>query len=203
MEALQNPDMSNMGRAAQSPHIDADVFPPLRSRVPDPSFFLPYIPEDIAFEEEYEEYLSDLGLSDPSYVPDPATGGSPRTSGLSAWQRLADFAGDVADGISDSESIVSIGELADESRGDNAQGDSDSDSSSVDENLNNWEASPYLTYVANSILTSQRFVAAYESQDIASASKISSRRNSSAVQLWRFRSSTSFAVWIGRWQRCR
>ena len=31
--------------------------------------FLPYITEDIAFEEEYEEYLSDLGWSDgPSHT---------------------------------------------------------------------------------------------------------------------------------------
>ncbi|KAJ6599344.1 hypothetical protein DFH09DRAFT_1130790 [Mycena vulgaris] len=108
--------------------VDADVFPPSRSQAPDPSIFLPYITEDIAFEEEYEEYLSDLGWSDEQ------TDG-PLFGGTSAWHRLPSFAGDIGDGISDSESIASIGELGDDARLDPSRDDPEV----VDENLNNWE----------------------------------------------------------------
>ncbi|KAJ7086610.1 hypothetical protein C8R44DRAFT_650748 [Mycena epipterygia] len=108
--------------------VDADVFPPSRSQAPDPSIFLPYITEDIAFEEEYEEYLSDLGWSDEQ------TDG-PLFGGTSAWHRLPSFAADIADGISDSESIASIGELGDDARLDPSR----DDPAVVDENLNNWE----------------------------------------------------------------
>jgi len=90
--------------------------------------FLPYITEDIAFEEEYEEYLSDLGWSD-----GPSHGGEGQ-SGTSRWHRLPDLASEIADGISDSESIVSIGELGDESRDIGREG-----GEIADENLNNWE----------------------------------------------------------------
>jgi hypothetical protein len=110
--------------------VDADVFPPSRSQAPDPSIFLPYITEDIAFEEEYEEYLSDLGWSDQQSSDGPVSNG-----GSSAWQRLPEFAADLADGISDSESIVSIGDLADDARLDPSRDDRDI----VDENLNDWE----------------------------------------------------------------
>ncbi|KAF8895564.1 hypothetical protein BD779DRAFT_1609072 [Infundibulicybe gibba] len=96
--------------------VDSDVFPPSRSQAPDPSIFLPYMTEDIAFEEEYEEYLSDLG-----------------------WQfclaSSPGFASEIADGISDSESIVSIGDLGDDARLDANRDDRDT----IDENLNNWE----------------------------------------------------------------
>jgi len=117
--------------------IDADVFPPLRSHAPDPSIFLPFIPEDIAFEEEYEEYLSDLGMSDEGYSADaPLFGGVNAAAGTggagtSAWSRLPEFVSEVADGISDSESIVSIGELGEDGRLDA--------SNDEDENQNNWE----------------------------------------------------------------
>lgn len=84
--------------------------------------------EDIAFEEEYEEYLSDLGLSDPTTTDAQA-------GGRSAWSRLPEFATDIADGISDSESIVSIGELGDDNRLDASRDDRDV----ADENRNNWE----------------------------------------------------------------
>lgn len=141
---LGNSDLPNVNRPAPSPHIEADVFPPLRSRATDPSVFLPYIPEDIAFEEEYEDYLSDLGEnSDPSHGVDggwepfsdnAVTSEDPKPS--SAWQRIEDFANNISDNISDSESIVSIGELGDEGRNDESTlGDSS------DENLNNWEVS--------------------------------------------------------------
>lgn len=109
--------------------VDSDVFPPSRSQAPDPSIFLPYITEDIAFEEEYEEYLSDLGWSDEQSTEGPLFGGT------SAWHRLPTFASDIADGISDSESIVSIGDLGDDARLDPRTDDRDV----VDENLNNWE----------------------------------------------------------------
>ncbi|KAJ6516172.1 hypothetical protein C8R45DRAFT_959155 [Mycena sanguinolenta] len=109
--------------------VDADVFPPSRSQAPDPSIFLPYITEDIAFEEEYEEYLSDLGWSDSeSGVGED----KPLFGGTSAWSRLPEF---TADGISDSESIASIGELGDDARLDPSRDDPEV----VDENLNNWE----------------------------------------------------------------
>lgn len=124
------PELSNLIRPLGTPNVvDSDVFPPSRSQAPDPSIFLPYITEDIAFEEEYEEYLSDLGWSDEQ------TTDGPLFSGTSAWHRLPEFASDIADGISDSESIVSIGDLGDESRLDPNRDDRDV----VDENLNNWE----------------------------------------------------------------
>ncbi|KAF9076476.1 hypothetical protein BDP27DRAFT_1442530 [Rhodocollybia butyracea] len=124
------PELSSIIRPIGTPNIvDADVFPPARSQAPDPSIFLPYIPEDISFEEEYEEYISDLGWSDEQ------TDGS-LFSGSSAWARFpAQFAADIADGISDSESIVTIGDLGDETRLDSSRDDPDV----VDENLNNWE----------------------------------------------------------------
>jgi hypothetical protein len=136
-------DLANVNRPLASPHIEMDVFPPLRSRVTDPSVFTPYIPEDIAFEEEYEDYLHDLNQDDPSQGLDPPIAGFWPHDGAarlsSAWQqRIEDFAGNVGDGISDSESIVSIGELGDEARNDGSLSDSDA----MDENLNNWEVRP-------------------------------------------------------------
>ncbi|KAG8721177.1 Factor arrest protein 11 [Ceratobasidium sp. 394] len=125
---------------------EADVFPPLKSRVADPSHFLPFIPEDAAFEAEYEEYLSDLGerddyqaeAADALFQP-IAAGGPAREEnvggtgeGESAWRQLSKMSSELADGISDSESIGSINILGDESRSDS------SDASSVDENHNNW-----------------------------------------------------------------
>ncbi|KIY45857.1 hypothetical protein FISHEDRAFT_66658 [Fistulina hepatica ATCC 64428] len=107
--------------------VEADVFPPLRSRAADSSF-LPYITEDIAFEEEYEEYLSDLGWSEP-----PTSGEDASTTGTSAWSRLPTFATHMVDEISDSESIVSIGDLGDDTRLNANQDDHE------DENRNNWE----------------------------------------------------------------
>jgi hypothetical protein len=125
------PELSGIIRPIGTPNVvEADVFPPPRSQAPDPSIFLPYITEDIAFEEEYEEYLSDLGWADPESSDRPLFGGS----AASAWDRLPEFATDIADGISDSESIVSIGDLGDEGRLDTGRDDRD-----VDENLNNWE----------------------------------------------------------------
>ncbi|KAG7097243.1 hypothetical protein E1B28_004613 [Marasmius oreades] len=125
------PELSSIIRPLGTPNIvEADVFPPARSQAPDPSIFLPYIPEDISFEEEYEEYISDLGLFEDSNA-DPSL-----FVGMSAWSRFpAQFAQDIADGISDSESIVSIGDLGDEARLEHNRDDSEV----VDENLNNWE----------------------------------------------------------------
>ncbi|KAJ3788830.1 hypothetical protein GGU10DRAFT_345110 [Lentinula aff. detonsa] len=124
------PELSNIIRPIGTPNVvEADVFPPARSQAPDPSIFLPYIPEDISFEEEYEEFISDLGWTD-KHTDWSVSGGT------SAWARFPEeFAADIADGISDSESVVTIGDLGDEARLDPSRDDPDV----VDENLNNWE----------------------------------------------------------------
>ncbi|TEB35348.1 hypothetical protein FA13DRAFT_1910340 [Coprinellus micaceus] len=113
LEGLQpDPSLASLIRPLGTPNIvDSDVFPPSRSQAPNPSIFLPYTTEDLAFEEEYEEYLSDLGLSDD-------------------YQHT--YVSEMTDNISDSESIVSIGDLGDANQ-------NKDDSETVDENLNNWE----------------------------------------------------------------
>ena len=127
------PELSAMARPVGTPNIvEADVFPPVRAQAPDPSIFLPYTTEDIAFEEEYEEYLSDLGITDIYGSSDGLFGGT------SAWHRLPHMGPEIADGISDSESIASIGELGDDAKFDAGL---DSDRESIDENRNNWEVS--------------------------------------------------------------
>ncbi|KAH0839713.1 hypothetical protein J3R83DRAFT_651 [Lanmaoa asiatica] len=121
-------DLGNMIRPLGTPNVvEADVFPPPRSQAPDPSIFLPYTTEDLAFEEEYEEYLSDLGWSDEQVLPLPSALNS-------AWHRLPEFVSNMADNISDSESVVSIGDL-----GDDAKLEGREDRDIPDENLNNWE----------------------------------------------------------------
>lgn len=136
MDGLHPPELSGMIRPLGTPnHADIDVFPPPRSQAPDPNNFLPFITEDIAFEEEYEEYLKDLGYSDEQ------TGDIPLFGGASAWSRLP-FETDIADGISDSESVGTIGELGDDSRLDSSRDDRDV----VDENRNNWEVRIDNTY---------------------------------------------------------
>jgi len=126
------PELVGIIRPLGTPNVvdTPDVFPPSRSQAPDPSIFLPYITEDIAFEEEYEEYLSDLGYSD----HEPIDGQQQLFGGVSAWHRLPEFASTIADNISDSESVVTIGDLGD--------GDPVVDGGTrdlPDENLNNWE----------------------------------------------------------------
>ena len=124
------PELSAIARPVGTPNIvDPDVFPPVRAQAPDPSIFLPYTTEDIAFEEEYEEYLSDLGMSAEHPIPDGTLFG-----GTSAWHRLPHMGSEIADGISDSESIVSIGELGEVAKFDPG---TDSDRESIDENRNN------------------------------------------------------------------
>ncbi len=126
------PELSGLLRPVGTPNVvEADVFPPLRAHAPDTNIFLPYITEDIAFEEEYEEYLSGLGWTD---GPSHAHGTDGQSGGTSAWHRLPDLASEIADGISDSESIVSIGELGDESRDIGREGGEIAD-------VNNWEVS--------------------------------------------------------------
>jgi len=141
LDGLQpGPEIAGFIRPVGTPNVvEADVFPPLRAQAPDPSIFLPYITEDIAFEEEYEEYLSDLGWHDEPTTPHPDStqnGGQPQ----SAWHRLQvpEFVTDIADGISDSESIVSIGELGDDTRMDSMDAGRE-DGGVPDENRNNWE----------------------------------------------------------------
>lgn len=133
MEGLHSdPALSSLIRPIGTPNVvDSDVFPPVRSRAPDHSLFLPFIPEDIAFEEEYEEYLSDLGWSDDQSSADS----SMFTGGTSAWHRLPNFVSEMTEGISDSESVVTIEDLGDEGRLDAGRDDV------VDENVNNWEVS--------------------------------------------------------------
>ncbi|KAL5527397.1 hypothetical protein ACEPAG_6188 [Sanghuangporus baumii] len=131
-ELHAGPELSAMARPVGTPNmVEADVFPPLRAQAPDPSIFLPYTTEDIAFEEEYEEYLSDLGIGD-DYSWSSSNDGL--FGGTSAWHRLPHMGTEIADGISDSESIASIGELGDE-----AKFDPGPDSDREDENRNNWE----------------------------------------------------------------
>lgn len=137
MEGLHaDPSLSSLIRPLGTPNVvDSDVFPPVRSRAPDQSLFLPFIPEDIAFEEEYEEYLSDLEWSDgqTSSVTDNLSGGQ------SAWHRLPNFVSEMTEGISDSESVVSIGEFGDDNRLDPTRDDREV----ANENVNNWEVSQY------------------------------------------------------------
>lgn len=135
--------------------------------------------EDIAFEEEYEEYLSDLGLSDHQTsdgLPSP-------TTGRSAWSRLPEFVTDISDSISDSESIVSIGELGDDTRLDVGRDDREV----PDENRNNWEVGDRKTssfFLENWSLTCA-FVtsAAYEPEDDGGPHEVS--RRGTAVELRR------------------
>ena len=137
LDGLQpGPEISGLIRPVSTQSVvEADVFPPLRAQAPDPSIFLPYITEDIAFEEEYEEYLSDLGWHDEPTTPHPDNQSSGPSQ--SAWHKLQapEFARDIADGISDSESIEPIGELGDDPRMDVGR----EDGSVPDENRNNWE----------------------------------------------------------------
>ena len=118
--SMPNPEMSpdfGIRQQIQSPPAQQDVFPPLRSQAADPSIFMPYPTEDIAFEAEYEEYLFDLNSS----------GSAPGTQGPSAlynaarasWNRLPNER-PIGDGISDSESVASIriGELSERTLGD-------------------------------------------------------------------------------------
>lgn len=162
------PELSGLIRPLGTPNlVDADVFPPPRSQAPDPSIFLPYMTEDIAFEEEYEEYLSDLGWSD-EQAPAGAN---------SAWHRLPEYASNMADGMSDSESIVSIGDLGDDSRLDPSRDDADL----VDENLNNWEVSiprvPRVIYLI-------RLPTAHEPQDNGSLAEIAGWSTSLKFRRW-------------------
>jgi hypothetical protein len=128
MEALYTgTEMTGMHRTSSSSSGDPDVFPPPRSHAVNNSAFLAYIPEDIAFEEEYEEYLSDLGMAE-----DPAVrrDGTIPTSPGKAWAKLESLP-NLADNISDSESVVSFGDLGEESRFDEKE--------PRDENRNDWE----------------------------------------------------------------
>ena len=183
-----DPALSSLIRPLGTPNIaDSDVFPPTRSHAPDPSIFLPYIPEDIAFEEEYEDYLSDLGWSEQQSSSDNSVSGG---VGTSAWHRLPSFASEIADGISDSESVVSIGDLGDENRIDPTRDDREV----VDENVNNWEVSPkyHLALVFSMFFILKNI--AYESEDNGGITQISRWRSSLKFRNW---SSTSAAFCVG------
>lgn len=159
------PELVGIIRPLGTPNVvdTPDVFPPSRSQAPDPSIFLPYITEDIAFEEEYEEYLSDLGYSD----HEPIDGQQQLFGGVSAWHRLPEFASTIADNISDSESVVTIGDLGD--------GDPVVDGGTrdlPDENLNNWEVRLLKRYHIRFHLT---LFTAHEPENDGGASKITCR----------------------------
>lgn len=140
------PELSAITRPVGTPNVvDPDVFPPVRAQAPNPSIFLPYTTEDIAFEEEYEEYLSDLGMATEHAGSEGALFG-----GTSAWHRLPLMGHEIADGISDSESIVSIGELGEVAKFDPGN---DSDRESIDENRNNWEVRLLVQEVATVALS--------------------------------------------------
>ena len=109
--------------------VDPDVFLPMCAQAPDPSIFLPYTTEDMAFEEEYEEYLSDLRMSAEHPIPDGTL-----FCGTPAWHRF--MSSEIGDGISDSESIVSIGKLGEVAKSDLG---SEPNHELIDENRNNWE----------------------------------------------------------------
>jgi hypothetical protein len=157
-------DLGNIIRPIGTPNVvEADVFPPPRSQAPDPSIFLPYTTEDLAFEDEYEEYLSDLGWSD-EQSEGPLFG-----SGGNAWQRLPELVTSIADNISDSESVVSIGDLGDDSRLDVGRDDRDI----PDENLNNWEVSQHLRTQTGAFHL--YLFSAYEPKDYGCAAEISGR----------------------------
>ncbi len=129
MEGLHSdPALQSLIRPLGTPNVvESDVFPPVRSHAPDQTLFLPYIPEDIAFEDEYEDYLSHLGLSDEHLLVD--------TSGSNAWTQLPTFVSQMTEEISDNESVVSIGDLGDENRLDPTRDDREVEN----ENVNNWE----------------------------------------------------------------
>lgn len=140
MEGLHGPELSHLIRPLGTPNlVDADVFPPVRSHTPDPSFFLPYMTEDIAFEEEYEEYLSDLGSGEGDSIDRDLF----VSSGNSAWSRLPDSAAEIAGDISDSESVVTIGDLGDDHMGMEVR----------DENLNDWTVRIFFTSISAHIWT--------------------------------------------------
>ena len=138
MEGLQSdPALQSLIRPLGTPNVvESDVFPPVRSHAPDQNLFLPYIAEDIAFEDEYEDYLLHLGLSDEHSSVETSVFGKGSTSS-NAWTQLPTFVSQMTEGISDSESVVSIGDLGDENRLDSTRDDREVEN----ENVNNWEVS--------------------------------------------------------------
>jgi hypothetical protein len=109
----------------------SDVFPPPRSQAADPSIFMPYPSEDLAFEEEYEEYLFDLQHAN---QPDMVT-----TDSAPSWTEIPNDQ-PIGEGISDSESVVSIGDgLPADNTGPDGKTVFQEDS---EVGKNNWEASP-------------------------------------------------------------
>jgi hypothetical protein len=160
---LPGPELP-MIRPVGTPNVvEADVFPPLRAHAQDTSsHFLPFIAEDMAFEEEYEEYLHGLGIGEHLVAGIQQVGQD--AAGGSAWDRLPEFAADIADGISDSESVVSIGDLGNPD-------DISSDDRVADENVNNWAVRTGLSCSAQH---AEPFPG-YESKDDGGAAQVASR----------------------------
>lgn len=89
------------------------------------------------FGDEPAEHL-DLGFGQP---------GQQQEKKWSKWQQLSTMPTDITDAISDSESVVSIGDLGDVRGGDGYA--SDDGSSSDGEGSNSWEASLHFIAFSN------------------------------------------------------
>jgi hypothetical protein len=127
-------EIAGIHRTNTASNVDTDVFPPIRSQAANNSTFLAYIPEDIAFEEEYKDFLSDLGMSED--FSSRRDGGLASFPGSTAWAKLERLP-NLADNISDSESVISIGDLGEETRFE--------DKEARDENRNDWEVCSYFS----------------------------------------------------------
>jgi hypothetical protein len=132
----------------------SDVFPPPRSQAADPSIFMPYPSEDLAFEEEYEEYLFDLQHAN---QPDMVT-----TDSAPSWTEIPNDQ-PIGEGISDSESVVSIGDgLPADNTGPDGKTVFQEDS---EVGKNNWEASTSTTISTFINITDPVKSLAYEPED--------------------------------------
>ncbi|KAK4686751.1 hypothetical protein P7C73_g3374, partial [Tremellales sp. Uapishka_1] len=105
----------------RSPSIDADVFPPRRSAA---DAMLPYNPDGMVdyWVHEYDDIMSEVfGEDDERKVTGIRVGaggalGREEHDSAIAWEKLGEIMGNDESEISDSESVVSIGELGEEAR---------------------------------------------------------------------------------------
>lgn len=167
--------------------VDADVFPPLRAQAPDPSIFLSYTTEDIPFEDEYEDYLTDLGLGGgghPGEYHDEADEGMSLFGGASMWHHPHFQMPEMSDGMSDTESMSSLADLSDEANKLDV-GIVDSDRDSIDENRNNWEvcAIQFTNNLPRVYPSDDDSTVAHESKDNGRTSQVACRN----AQAFRFR----------------
>lgn len=195
MEGLHSdPALTSLIRPLGTPNlVESDVFPPLRSRAPDHSLFLPFIPEDIAFEEEYEEYLSDMGWADEQTSSvDKSFFSTGSGAGTSAWHTLPKFVSEMTDDISDSESVVSIGDLSEDVRG---LEPGQQELPVPDENVNNWEVIVFSLSPWDAIFQSISRILAHESENNGSPAQVASKRPSLEFRNW---AQTCYSFRVGR-----